>query len=122
MEERQMKRRAIAVVCAVLISSAATAETRMAIRTTAPDMERLSILLDLDAYQVNEVERILTQPRQRRVGTLEEMQDYRRQIEQETREQLRMVLTEEQLTKYELLMQEQQPRMLMRGALPPTEH
>jgi hypothetical protein len=84
------------------------------------DIESLTVLLDLDAYQKGEVERILKEQREAMRGqranhaesderpSFEEMQARREQNRQALLGQLQNVLTEQQLTKFKLLMP--QPR------------
>ena len=77
------------------------------------DIDRLTILLDLDAYQQSEVERILQAQReamrsefQARDGerpSREEMMAAREIARAETITQLRSVLTESQIEKFEVL-------------------
>ena len=89
------------------------------------DIERLAILLDLDAYQKSEVERVLTEQRETRRAAREQlaasdaeppsregMQARRVQDREELFGKLRNTLTELQLQKLELLMQ---PSPGMRG-------
>lgn len=105
-----------------LVAGLAAAQPPAALRGATPDIERLVVLLDLDEYQKYEVERIFAeQSQRRRVGSLEEMQAHRRQVQQETREKLQTVLTEQQLAKFDLLM-EDAGRVLMRThPQPPPE-
>lgn len=80
-----------------------------------PNMDRLALLLDLDAYQKTEVEKILKeQHAQRRAAfeaarasgtrpSREEMKAKREQSRQELNTRLSMVLNETQLKKFEAL-------------------
>lgn len=84
-------------------------------------IERLTILLDLDAYQANEVERILKEQRQAGAAAREEARAAakasgerpshaergarRDQLEAETLTKLQAVLTEPQITKFKVLME-----------------
>ena len=80
------------------------------------DIERLTILLDLDAYQRGEVERVLTEQREARRAAREElapsseppsredMQARRAQDREELTGKLRNTLTERQIEKLEILM------------------
>lgn len=84
------------------------------------DMERMAILLDLDEYQQAEVKRILDEQRSvaraardaiRESGerpSREDMAARRQQAAESTLTQLQSVLTQEQITKFEVLME--QPR------------
>lgn len=82
----------------------------------APDMDRMALLLDLDAYQKTEVEKILKEQREqahaareaaRASGstrpTREEMKAKREQYKQELQTKLSAVLNETQLKKFEAL-------------------
>lgn len=83
----------------------------------APDIERLTVLLDLDAYQKGEVERVLTEQRKARLAEREaraatgerpapeEVRATREQARDELLGQLNRTLTEQQLTKLKLLME-----------------
>lgn len=80
-----------------------------------PDMDRLALLLDLDAYQKTEVEKILKEQHEqmradfdaaRASGTRpsrEEMKAKREQSKQELHTKLSSVLNETQLKKFEAL-------------------
>jgi hypothetical protein len=78
-----------------------------------PDMERLTILLDLDAYQASEVERILQAQREtmrsrfsERTGerpSFEEMRAAREAARAELLTQLQSVLSASQIEKFEVL-------------------
>jgi hypothetical protein len=88
------------------------------------DIERLAILLDLDAYQKGEVERVFQEQREARIAareqraasgerpTREEMFAQREQAQQELFAKLQNTLTEQQLTKLKVLME---PRVGPRG-------
>jgi hypothetical protein len=79
------------------------------------DIERLAVLLDLDAYQKTEVERVLNEQRatmqaERKAHeasgerpSFEEMHARREQAHQDTLTKLASVLTELQITKFKLL-------------------
>jgi hypothetical protein len=80
------------------------------------DIERLAILLDLDAYQKNEVERVLKEQRDAMLAAREaraaegaeslsfdDMRARRAALEQETLTKLSAVLTEPQMTKFKVL-------------------
>jgi hypothetical protein len=80
------------------------------------DIERLAILLDLDAYQKNEVERVLKEQRDATLAAREaraaegaeslsfdDMRARRAALEQETLTKLSAVLTEPQMTKFKVL-------------------
>jgi Spy/CpxP family protein refolding chaperone len=81
------------------------------------NIERLSVLLDLDAYQKQEVERVLTEQRdaalaQRKANresgerpTFDEMQARREQRREDTFAKLKNVLSDTQMTKLKLLME-----------------
>jgi hypothetical protein len=78
-------------------------------------MDRMALLLDLDAYQKTEVEKILKAHHEKKRGefetarasgtrpTREEMQAKREESQQELRTQLSGVLNETQLKKFEAL-------------------
>jgi hypothetical protein len=77
-------------------------------------IERLAVLLDLDAYQKGEVERVLKEQREAMIAarpqrdsgerpSFEEMRTRREALEQETLTKLQSVLTEQQITKFKLL-------------------
>jgi hypothetical protein len=79
------------------------------------DMDRLAVLLDLDEYQKQEVERVLSERRENALSmrrewrsaeerpSFEAMQALREQRRQETLTQLGTVLTESQMTKFQVL-------------------
>jgi Spy/CpxP family protein refolding chaperone len=85
------------------------------------NIERLTILLDLDAYQATEVARILKEQREAGAAAREAMRDEakasgerpsfaergakRDQLEAETLTKLQAVLTEPQITKFKVLME-----------------
>lgn len=82
------------------------------------NIERLTVLLDLDAYQKQEVERVLKEQREAvrvELATREgaggerrsfaEMQALREQTREETITRLQLVLTEQQIAKLKLLME-----------------
>lgn len=81
------------------------------------DIERLTILLDLDAYQKGEVERLLTEQREQSRAaraavaesgqrpSFEEMQARREQSQTELVTKLESVLTAPQITKFKVLME-----------------
>ena len=80
-------------------------------------IDRLTVLLDLDAYQKGEVERVLTAQRDARMKARAELSDSaeppsredmrarREQDRAQVFEQLKNILTEQQMTKLELLME-----------------
>ena len=92
-----------------------TATTPPARVAPGPDMDRLALLLDLDAYQKTEVEKILKEQHEqmrtareaaRASGTRpsrEEMQALREQHKQELQTRLSGVLNETQLKKFDAL-------------------
>ena len=94
------------------------------------DIERLAVLLDLDAYQKGEVERVLREQREARLAAREEAiasgerpsrDDLRARREQNRAAmfgQLRNVLTEQQIVKLELLMEPPQGGRGPRGGPP----
>ena len=96
------------------------------------DIERLAILLDLDAYQKNEVERVLQEQRDARIAAREERaesgerpspEELRAQREQSREQlfgQLQNTLTELQMTKLKLLMEAPQGPRGPRGTPPPA--
>jgi Spy/CpxP family protein refolding chaperone len=81
------------------------------------DIERLAVLLDLDAYQEGEVERVLNAQRDARLKARAELDDSgdppsredirarREQDRAQVLEQLKNILTQQQMTKLELLME-----------------
>jgi len=81
------------------------------------NIERLTVLLDLDAYQKTEVERILGEQRATMMAerkareatgerpSFEEMHARREQAQQDTLAKLQGVLTEQQIAKFKLLME-----------------
>lgn len=93
------------------------------------DIERLTVLLDLDAYQKGEVERVLTEQREQnrlaRAAVLEsgerpsfeEMQARRAQTQAEIVTKLESVLTAQQITKFKVLMERPAGDRGGRGAL-----
>lgn len=101
-----------------LTSSVALAEapaTSAASPEASQRMDRMALLLDLDAYQKTEVERILKEHHEARRSemeaarasgtrpTREEMKAKREQSQQELRTQLSGVLNETQLKKFDAL-------------------
>jgi hypothetical protein len=98
-----------------------------------PDMERLTVLLDLDTYQQGEVKRILeeqraamraTRPQVAETGerpSFEEMRARREQSQQEVLTKLQSVLTESQITKFKVLMEPPQGPGGRRGPPPAAE-
>jgi hypothetical protein len=96
----------------------------------ALDIERLSVLLDLDAYQKGEVERVLAEQREARLAARErraaggdppapeELRASREHASEEMLGKLGRTLSEQQLTKLKLLVDAQRgPRG--QGAPPP---
>jgi hypothetical protein len=81
----------------------------------AMDMDRLAILLDLDAYQKGEVERVLNEQRAAAIAardelrsdqprpSLDEMRARRESFRNDTLTKLQTILTEQQLTKFKAL-------------------
>ena len=98
-----------------------------------PDMERLTVLLDLDTYQQGEVKRILDEQRAAMRATRaevaesderpsrEEMQALREQNRQEVLTKLQSVLTEPQITKFKVLTERPEGRGGRRGPPPAAE-
>jgi hypothetical protein len=96
----------------------------------ALDIERLAILLDLDAYQKGEVERVFQEQREARIAareqrepsaqrpTREEMLAQRQQSRADLLGKLQNILTQQQLTKLELLMEPPRGPRGRRGDLP----
>jgi hypothetical protein len=84
-----------------------------------PDIDRIAILLDLDPYQKGEVQRVLTEQRQAMMAerqqraasgehqrpSFEEMQARRQQNEDAMLAKLKNVLSDTQITKFEVLME-----------------
>lgn len=105
------------MVCALLGATSALAQPSGPPRHfgEAGDIERLAVLLDLDAYQKDQVERILNEQReqlqaQRKAHEetgerplFEEIQAVREQAYNDTLTKLQSVLTELQMTKFKLL-------------------
>jgi hypothetical protein len=83
----------------------------------AERLERLTVLLDLDPYQKQEVERVLTEQREAMQAerkahdtttkrpSFADMQARREQTREDTITKLQNVLTEQQITKLKLLME-----------------
>jgi hypothetical protein len=81
------------------------------------NIERLTVLLDLDPYQKQEVERVLTEQRTAQQAERKaheatgerppfaEVQAHRAQVRDETVAKLQNVLSEQQITKLKLLME-----------------
>ena len=92
------------------------------------DIERLAILLDLDAYQKNEVERVLQEQRDARIAAREQLAEsgerpapeelhaQREQSREALFSQLQNTLTELQITKLKILMEGPQGPRGPRGA------
>ena len=109
-----MQARTTFAAIAILASSLALAQPPGG-PPPAPDMERISILLDLNDYQKGEVQKILEAQRQQMLvvreqaqasGTKpsrEEMFQRREQFHQETLTKLQAVLSPEQVKKFEVL-------------------
>ena len=105
------------VAALVLSSGIAVAQPPRMAHGGPLDIERLSILLDHDAYQKGEVERVLREQREARLAareqratsgerpTREEMLAQREQARTGLRSQLQNILTEQQLTKLDVLME-----------------
>jgi hypothetical protein len=111
-----MKTSTLVSVCTVAVAAmfavlASAQQSSVIIRTAMPDMDRMAVLLDLTEYQKNEVVRILDEQRQELTANVnvaatgEEMSELWRQVREETRLKLQMVLTELQLEKFDLLEQ-----------------
>jgi hypothetical protein len=112
-----MKRFTYFAAALVLTAAAASAQPPQAPggRGGPPDIERLTVLLDLDAYQKGEVERILTEQRAAMRATREQhveagerpsredMQARREQGRAELITKLQAVLTESQIAKFKVL-------------------
>jgi Heavy-metal resistance len=98
-----------------------------------PNMERLTVLLDLDTYQQGEVKRILDEQRATMQAaraqfaesgerpSFEEMQARREQNQQDVLTKLQSVLTEPQITKFKVLMERPEGRGGRRGPPPAAE-
>jgi hypothetical protein len=105
------------IVCALLGATSASAQPPEGPpRHGGPgDIDRLAVLLDLDAYQKDQVQRILNEQReqlqaQRKAHeesgerpSFEEMHAAREQAYNDTLTKLQSVLTELQITKFKLL-------------------
>lgn len=118
-----MKAKVTLLALAWLASSVALAQTP-ATSAHAPDserMDRLALLLDLDAYQKTEMQKVLKEHHEtiraeheaaRASGTRpsrEEMQAKREQSKQELRTKLSGILNETQLKKFEALRESHGP-------------
>ena len=98
-----------------------------------PDIERLTVLLDLDTYQQGEVQRIFDEQRETMQAaraqradsdgrpSFEEMRARREQNQQEVLTKLQAVLTEPQMTKFKVLMERPEGRGGRRGPPPAAE-
>jgi hypothetical protein len=104
------------IVCALIGATPASAQPPEPPRHGGPgDIERLAVLLDLDAYQKDQVQRILNEQREQlqaqrkaheQTGerpSFEELQAVREQAYNDTITKLQGVLTELQVTKFKLL-------------------
>jgi hypothetical protein len=110
-----------------MIALVCMAGTALAQRPGGPpagrfDIDRMAVLLDLDEYQKSEVARVLSE--QRDAGeamreqfaasgerpSREEIQTHREQMRQDTLAKLQSVLTAEQVTKFEILMERPEGR------------
>lgn len=104
------------------VATSATAQPPSGPPGPPMDVERLAVLLDLDAYQKQEVGRILDEQRQARVAqreafdasgerpSFEEMEARREQMQQQLLSELQTVLTEQQIEKFKVLMERPQGR------------
>jgi len=110
-----MKTKVTLLALAWLATGVALAESPAA-ASRGPHMDRMALLLDLDAYQKTEVEKVLKEQHEqmraaREAARLaggerpsrEEMQAKRQQAKQELRTKLSGILNETQLQKFEAL-------------------
>jgi len=120
-----MKTRLLATAL-LLVSSIALADPRPPEGTTA-HIDRLEVLLDLDAYQKQEVQKILDTQREQQQAkrkqmresqtrpSREQMQQEREAAKQATRAQLEKLLSEQQLKKFDVLTERGPMRRKPRG-------
>lgn len=107
--------RLVAVLGLAAATGVAVAQPPGPSRGPGFDIERLAILLDLDAYQKGEVERLLTEQREqaraaraaraepRERPSFEDMQARREQARADLVTKLETVLTPQQITKFKVL-------------------
>jgi Spy/CpxP family protein refolding chaperone len=101
-----MKVRTGLITAVLLMASAATwAQAPAPGHHGRMDMDRLEVLLELDAYQKQEVQKIFDARREARREKRSQLRDAGKQ----TREQLAKVLSEEQLKKLDALMEFDRP-------------
>jgi hypothetical protein len=117
-----MKTRLLATGLLLAMSSIALADRGPAGPPPGFDIDKLEILLDLDAYQKSEVQKILDTQREamhtkreqlRNSDTrpsFEEMQKEREAAQAATRTQLSKILSEQQLKKFDVLTERPQMR------------
>lgn len=120
------------VIAVLGLAAAAVSAQPPGPRGGPPDIERLTVLLDLDTYQKGEVERILGEQRAAMMATrselaasgerpsFEEMRARREQNQQEVLTKLQSVLTEPQIAKFKVLMERPEGRGGSRGGQPPA--
>jgi Spy/CpxP family protein refolding chaperone len=136
MKPRNVRRLVVALPVALLAMQAAFAQQMqrpgLPAGRAAPPIERMAEELNLDATQKAEVQRILKEQRTRHETerkqleatgqrpTREEMQQIRRQHEEELRLALSGILTSEQLAKFTAMQAERRERM-RNGPPPPPQ-
>jgi hypothetical protein len=110
-----MKTRLLATCALLALSSVALADRGHAPHAGRFDIDQLEILLDLDAYQKAEVQKILDVQREARKAkrdelreaktrpSFEEIQKEREAARAATRTQLQKLLSEQQLKKFDVL-------------------
>jgi hypothetical protein len=125
-EEDEMKTRLLATAL-LLVSGIALADRSPPAAPHLMQIDKLEILLDLDAYQKQEVQKVLetrrsqmqAQRKQMRESQTrpprEQLQQEREAAQQETRAQLAKLLSEQQLKKFEVLTERPQMRKGRRG-------
>jgi hypothetical protein len=118
-----MKTRLLATGLLLVMSSVAFADRTSPGHPPGFDIDKLEVLLDLDAYQKSEVQKILDERREAMRAkreelrnaqtrpTFEQMQQEREAARKATRTQLANVLNEQQLKKYDVLSERPQRRV-----------
>ena len=121
-----MKTRILATGLLLVMSSVALADRPPTGHAPRFDIDKLEVLLDLDAYQKSEVQRILDTQRDAMRAkrqeardsqtrpSFEQMQQDRAAAQQSTRAELANVLNQQQLKKYDVL--SERPKMRARRA------
>jgi hypothetical protein len=124
--ETTMKTRLLATGLLLVMSSVAFADRSPPGHPPRFDIDKLEVLLDLDAYQKSEVQKILDTQRDAMRAkreelrnsqtrpSFEQMQQEREAAQKSTRTELAKVLSEQQLKKYDVL--SERPQMRRRAA------